>query len=146
MRLASRAPAASGSLFPLLLATVLASSPTGYAQSAGNATLRGTVADQTGGVLRGATVTLTNRGTRAIQTSDTMHAGRTCSVASGRAPSRAIAVTAYASARGREQAIAAGYDGQVAKPVDHDTLTRDCGGRGDEDRSTIIEPSTKRGP
>lgn len=36
----------------------------------------------------------------------------------------AIAVTAYATARDREQAIADGYDGHVAKPVDPDALTR----------------------
>lgn len=36
----------------------------------------------------------------------------------------AIAVTAYASAADRDQAIAAGYDSHMAKPVDPDTLTR----------------------
>jgi hypothetical protein len=36
----------------------------------------------------------------------------------------AIAVTAYASAADREQAIAAGYDGHVAKPINPDALTR----------------------
>ncbi len=36
----------------------------------------------------------------------------------------AIAVTAYASAADREQAIAAGYDWHMAKPVDPDALTR----------------------
>jgi CheY-like chemotaxis protein len=40
----------------------------------------------------------------------------------GRLP--AIAVTAYASPRDREQAIAAGYDGHVAKPVDPGELAR----------------------
>jgi PAS domain S-box-containing protein len=36
----------------------------------------------------------------------------------------AIAVTAYASAKDRDQAIAAGFDGHVVKPVDPDALTR----------------------
>ena len=36
----------------------------------------------------------------------------------------AIAVTAYAAARDREQALAAGYDWHVAKPVDPDGLAR----------------------
>lgn len=36
----------------------------------------------------------------------------------------AIAVTAYATARDREQAMAEGYDGHVAKPVDPDALAR----------------------
>jgi len=36
----------------------------------------------------------------------------------------AIAVTAYATANDREQAIAAGYDWHVAKPVDPDALAR----------------------
>jgi PAS domain S-box-containing protein len=40
----------------------------------------------------------------------------------GRLP--AIAVTAYASAADRDQAIAAGYDGHIAKPIDPDVLTR----------------------
>jgi type 1 fimbria pilin len=69
VRRPSRAP--GGFLVALLVAVVLASSPAAYAQSGGNATLRGTVVDQTGGVLPGATVTLTNCATRAIQTSDT---------------------------------------------------------------------------
>jgi CheY-like chemotaxis protein len=36
----------------------------------------------------------------------------------------AIAVTAYATATDRERALAAGYDGHVAKPVDPAALTR----------------------
>ncbi len=71
MRRPSTGPGGLRSLFALLLAVFLASSLAAHAQSAGNATLRGTVADQTGGVLPGATVTLTNTATRAIQTFDT---------------------------------------------------------------------------
>ncbi len=37
---------------------------------------------------------------------------------------RAIAVTAYASSSDREQAIAAGYDGHLAKPVEPDRLVQ----------------------
>jgi PAS domain S-box-containing protein len=40
------------------------------------------------------------------------------------APLPAIAVTAYASVRDRERAIAAGYDWHVAKPLDPDALVR----------------------
>ena len=36
----------------------------------------------------------------------------------------AIAVTAYATANDRERALAEGYDGHVAKPVDPGALTR----------------------
>ena len=36
----------------------------------------------------------------------------------------AIAVTAYATLRDREQALTAGYDGHIAKPVDADALVR----------------------
>jgi len=36
----------------------------------------------------------------------------------------AIAVTAYASGRDREEAIAAGYDSHIAKPIDPEELTR----------------------
>jgi PAS domain S-box-containing protein len=40
------------------------------------------------------------------------------------APIPAVAVTAYASVTDREQAIAAGYDWHVTKPIDPDALTR----------------------
>jgi PAS domain S-box-containing protein len=40
------------------------------------------------------------------------------------APIPAIAVTAYASVSDREQAIAAGYDWHLAKPIDPDALSR----------------------
>ena len=36
----------------------------------------------------------------------------------------AIAVTAYASGRDREEAIGAGYDSHIAKPIDPEELTR----------------------
>jgi CheY-like chemotaxis protein len=41
----------------------------------------------------------------------------------GRAPMVAIALTAYASLHDRSQALAAGFDLHVAKPVDPDALT-----------------------
>ena len=43
-------------------------SATAYGQSSNTATIRGTVEDSSGGVLPGATVTLTNTGTKAVQT------------------------------------------------------------------------------
>ncbi len=70
MRRRSRAPGGLWTLFAVLFAAFLAGSPATYAQSAGNATLRGSVVDETGGGPPGATVTLTNTATRAIQTTD----------------------------------------------------------------------------
>src|SRR5829696_4685677 len=48
--------------------TLLIASATAYGQASNTATIRGTVQDPTGGVLPGATVTATNTGTKAVQT------------------------------------------------------------------------------
>src|SRR5215218_3023195 len=48
--------------------TLLVASTTAFGQASNTATIRGTVEDPSGGVLPGATVTLTNTGTKAVQT------------------------------------------------------------------------------
>ena len=48
------------------LAALVAFSPAVFGQSSTTATIRGTVQDSSGGVLPGATVTLTNTGTKAV--------------------------------------------------------------------------------
>src|SRR5262249_45880149 len=55
----------------LTLGALLALSTAAFAQSSTTATLRGTVQDSSGGVLPGATVTLTNSGTKAAATTVT---------------------------------------------------------------------------
>jgi hypothetical protein len=50
------------------LCTLLLASTTAFGQGSTTATIRGTVQDPTGGVLPGATVTATNTGTKAVQT------------------------------------------------------------------------------
>ena len=47
--------------------TLLVASTTAFGQASNTATIRGTVEDPSGGVLPGATVTLTNTGTKAVQ-------------------------------------------------------------------------------
>jgi hypothetical protein len=55
--------------------TLLVASSTAYGQASGTATLRGTVEDSSGGILPGATVTLTNAATKAVQTAVTNDRG-----------------------------------------------------------------------
>ena len=55
----------------LTLGTLLTLSTAAFAQSSTTATLRGTVQDSSGGVLPGATVTLTNSGTKSAATTVT---------------------------------------------------------------------------
>src|SRR5690348_17504220 len=50
------------------LCTVLVTSTLVFAQASTTATIRGTIQDSSGAVLPGATVTLTNEGTKAVQT------------------------------------------------------------------------------
>src|SRR4051812_41769537 len=52
----------------MALCALLLASTTSWAQGSTTATIRGTVQDPTGGVLPGATVTATNTGTKALQT------------------------------------------------------------------------------
>jgi hypothetical protein len=60
----------------LTLGTLLALSTAAFAQSSTTATLRGTVQDSSGGVLPGATVTLTNSGTKSSATAVTDDRGQ----------------------------------------------------------------------
>ena len=55
----------------LTIGALLALSTAAFAQSSTTATLRGTVQDSSGGVLPGATVTLTNSGTKSSATAVT---------------------------------------------------------------------------
>src|SRR3954452_2771156 len=55
--------------------TLLVASTTAFGQASNTATIRGTVEDSSGGVLPGATVTLTNTGTKAVQTAVTDERG-----------------------------------------------------------------------
>src|SRR5262245_28645532 len=55
----------------LTLGALLALSSAAFAQSSTTATIRGTVTDSSGGVLPGATITLTNTGTKASATTVT---------------------------------------------------------------------------
>src|SRR5687768_6479720 len=50
------------------LCAMLLTAHTAFGQAAGTATIRGTIEDTSGGVLPGATVTLTNAGTKTMQT------------------------------------------------------------------------------
>jgi len=59
------------SLAVLVLMASLGIATPGEAQTAGTATVRGTVTDTSGGVLPGATVTITNIGTKAVRTAVT---------------------------------------------------------------------------
>ena len=69
----------------LVLAALLAFSPAVFGQSSTTATIRGTVEDTSGGVLPGATVTITNTGTKAVVDTVTDERGqylvRSCSPA-----------------------------------------------------------------
>jgi len=55
--------------------TLLVASTTAFGQASNTATIRGTVEDPSGGVLPGATVTLTNTGTKAVQSTVTNERG-----------------------------------------------------------------------
>ena len=55
----------------LVSMTLLVSSTSAFGQASGTATIRGTVQDPSGGVLPGATVTLTNASTKGTQTAVT---------------------------------------------------------------------------
>ena len=55
--------------------TLLTASTTAYGQASGTATIRGTVEDSSGGILPGATVTLTNVATKATQSAVTSDRG-----------------------------------------------------------------------
>ena len=57
--------------------TLLSASTTAYGQASGTATIRGTVEDSSGGILPGATVTLTNVATKATQSAVTTTAAAT---------------------------------------------------------------------
>jgi hypothetical protein len=59
----------------VVITTLLFASATTYGQASNTATIRGTVEDPSGGVLPGATVTLTNTGTKAVQTTATNERG-----------------------------------------------------------------------
>jgi hypothetical protein len=59
----------------VVTATLLIASATAFGQASNTATVRGTVEDPSGGVLPGATVTLTNTGTKAVQTAATNERG-----------------------------------------------------------------------
>lgn len=59
----------------LTLALLVAGVAPGAAQTGGTATVRGTVSDTSGGVLPGATVTVTNTGTKAVRTAVTDERG-----------------------------------------------------------------------
>src|SRR5687768_8618888 len=56
--------------------TLALTSTTAFAQGATTATIRGTVQDPSGGVLPGATVTVTNTGTKGMQTAVTDDRGQ----------------------------------------------------------------------
>ncbi len=56
-------------------AALLLTTATAFGQASNTATIRGTVEDSSGGVLPGATVTLTNTGTKAVQTAVTDERG-----------------------------------------------------------------------
>lgn len=60
-----------GRIAVMAVMAVLATSTAAFAQATGTSTIRGTVQDSSGGVLPGATVTLTNVGTRSVSTSVT---------------------------------------------------------------------------
>jgi protocatechuate 3,4-dioxygenase beta subunit len=59
----------------LVSMTLLVSSTSAFGQASGTATIRGTVQDPSGGVLPGATVTLTNASTKGTQTAVTTERG-----------------------------------------------------------------------
>src|SRR5690242_20345820 len=55
-------------LFTAALCALLFTSTTAWSQGSTTATVRGSIQDSSGGIVPGATVTLTNTGTKAIQT------------------------------------------------------------------------------
>ena len=64
----TRFPRAAVGLVASCLAMLLLTTATAFGQVSTTATVRGTVEDSSGGVLPGATVTITNTGTKAVQT------------------------------------------------------------------------------
>ena len=60
-----------GAIAAMTVMALVVASTAVFAQATGTSTIRGTVEDTSGGVLPGATVTITNTGTRAVSTAVT---------------------------------------------------------------------------